>query len=316
MYGMQCRNYGHRGSDLDASQYHNHLPAPLMDLSRLPKHFSWCSNGADNLCTPSWNQHIPIYCGSCWAHGSTHMVQDRLKIAKKGMGPDVMLSRQALLNCGAYHGFGDGCNGGDVFDMFGYMTEYGLPDESCMIYTASDHHVFPDGLKQCPDTAFCRNCNSVNESDPGTCWAVKPPVTYKLKHWGRIEPSNVHGELSAFPGSAPSHASYPCMTWSMFSHSDVHAHKASMHWLCKSSQARHGNAVTLLLFPCCFSDLPHAATGQQHLNDTAESLPLGKKRVMHAGIECFQLPSYSGTSQLMSNLYAHLYAHHTEWLPS
>lgn len=121
------------------------------------------------------------------------MVQDRLKIKKKGLGPDVMLSRQALLNCGAYHGFGDGCNGGDVFDMFGYMTEFGLPDESCMIYTATDHHQFPEGLKQCPDTALCRNCNSNNESDPGTCWAVKEPVIYKLKHWGRIEPSNVHG---------------------------------------------------------------------------------------------------------------------------
>lgn len=193
---IQSRNQGHKGNALDSSQYHNHMPAPLLDLERLPKHFSWCSNGADNMCTPSWNQHIPIYCGSCWAHGTTHMVQDRLKIAKKGMGPDVMLSRQALLNCAAYHGFGDGCNGGDVFDMFGYMTEYGLPDESCMIYTATDHHVFPDGLKQCPDTGFCRNCNSNNESDPGTCWPVKAPVTYKLKHWGRIEPSNIHGTVT------------------------------------------------------------------------------------------------------------------------
>lgn len=190
---VQSRNHGHRGNKLDASQYYNHLPAPLMDINKLPKHFSWCSNGAGNLCTPSWNQHIPIYCGSCWAHGSTHMVQDRLKIQKKGMGPDVMLSRQALLNCGAYHGYGDGCNGGDVFDMFGYMTEFGLPDESCMIYTATDHHVFPEGLKQCPDTALCRNCNSNNESDPGTCWAIKEPIKYKLKRWGRIEPSNVHG---------------------------------------------------------------------------------------------------------------------------
>lgn len=215
LYSVQCRNYGHRGSVLGASQYHNHLPAPLMDHHRLPKHFSWCSNGADNLCTPSWNQHIPVYCGSCWAHGSTHMVQDRLKIAKKGMGPDVMLSRQALLNCGAYHGFGDGCNGGDVFDMFGYMTQFGLPDESCMIYTASDHHVFPEGLKQCPDTAFCRNCNSNNESDPGTCWAVKPPVTYKLKHWGRIEPSNVHGKHTSSVSSACLHAHNRTHLWGM-----------------------------------------------------------------------------------------------------
>ncbi|KAA6419488.1 MAG: peptidase C1A family [Trebouxia sp. A1-2] len=207
---VQSRNHGHRGNKLDASQYYNHLPAPLMDINKLPKHFSWCSNGAGNLCTPSWNQHIPIYCGSCWAHGSTHMVQDRLKIHKKGMGPGVMLSRQALLNCGAYHGYGDGCNGGDVFDMFGYMTEFGLPDESCMIYTATDHHVFPEGLKQCPDTALCRNCNSNNESDPGTCWAIKEPIKYKLKRWGRIEPSNVHGMMSEIMQRGPITCSIAC----------------------------------------------------------------------------------------------------------
>jgi hypothetical protein len=31
------------------------------------------------------------------------MIQDRLKIVKKGLGPDVMLARQALLNCAAFH---------------------------------------------------------------------------------------------------------------------------------------------------------------------------------------------------------------------
>lgn len=189
----EARNQGHRGKPSLLS--YNHQPAPLLEEHQLPKHFTWCSDSADNMCTPSWNQHIPQYCGSCWAHGTTHMVQDRLKIAKKGMGPDVMLSRQALLNCGAYHGYGDGCNGGDVYDMFGYMTEFGLPDESCMIYTATDHYKYPKGLEQCPDTAVCSNCNAVNETDPGTCWAVKDPVKYYLKSWGRIEPSNVQGVL-------------------------------------------------------------------------------------------------------------------------
>ena len=58
LWCVQSRNQGHKGSTLTASQYHNHLPAPLVEINKLPKHFSWCSNGAGNLCTPSWNQHV------------------------------------------------------------------------------------------------------------------------------------------------------------------------------------------------------------------------------------------------------------------
>ena len=47
-------------------------------------------------------------------------------------GPDTMLSRQTLLNCGAYEGLGAGCDGGDVIDVLHFMNRFGLPDESCM----------------------------------------------------------------------------------------------------------------------------------------------------------------------------------------
>ena len=43
------------------------------------------AQGGENLCVASWNQHIPMYCGACWAHGSLSMIQDRLKIRKKGV---------------------------------------------------------------------------------------------------------------------------------------------------------------------------------------------------------------------------------------
>lgn len=42
------------------------------------------AQGGENMCVVSWNQHIPKYCGACWAHGSLSMIQDRLKIRKKG----------------------------------------------------------------------------------------------------------------------------------------------------------------------------------------------------------------------------------------
>lgn len=53
-----------------------------------------------------------------------------------------MLGRQTLLNCAAFHGYGNGCDGGDTWDVFRYMTEFGLPDEGCLPYNATDHTKF------------------------------------------------------------------------------------------------------------------------------------------------------------------------------
>ena len=76
------------------------------------------------------------------------------------------------------------------------MKEHGLPDESCMTYSATDHsNVTADWkkLKRCPLDAVCRNCMPLNDTDPGTCWAVKEPVLYKLASYGKVEPSGEHG---------------------------------------------------------------------------------------------------------------------------
>ncbi len=42
-------------------------------------------------------QHIPKYCGSCFLHATLSTIADRLKIAKGGKSPDVMLGRQTFL---------------------------------------------------------------------------------------------------------------------------------------------------------------------------------------------------------------------------
>lgn len=65
-------------------------------------------------------------------------MNDRIKIANRGKGPDVMLSRQVVLQCGMLANMSNGCNGGEPRNVFDFMHEYGLPDETCMLYKADD----------------------------------------------------------------------------------------------------------------------------------------------------------------------------------
>ncbi|KAL4420347.1 hypothetical protein ABPG77_006154 [Micractinium sp. CCAP 211/92] len=165
--------------------YFNHQPAPQKTLEELPKEWDWNNVDGRSMLVASWNQHIPQYCGSCWLHGTTSMIQDRLKIAKGGIGPDVMLARQVVLNCGAFHGYGQGCDGGDVIDVVRYMKHYGLPDESCMPYSATDHTKYGKGAKRCPAEGYCTNCMPLKGKD--TCWAVRTPIRYYLSAYGKVE---------------------------------------------------------------------------------------------------------------------------------
>ncbi|KAL4539726.1 hypothetical protein Ndes2526A_g02745 [Nannochloris sp. 'desiccata'] len=160
-------------------------PSRLLTVNELPQNFSWLDVNGVNMVAPSWNQHIgEQYCGACWAHGTLSMIQDRLKIVKKGAAPDVTLGRQTLLNCGAFHDYGAGCDGGDVIDVLRYMAQFGLPDESCIPYSATDHTKYDKDAKKCPAIGYCMNCMPIDDVD--TCWAVKTPIRYYLESYGQV----------------------------------------------------------------------------------------------------------------------------------
>jgi cathepsin X len=144
-------------------------PHELIQMENLPKHFDWRKVGKEkiNYTTPPRNQHIPQYCGSCWAFSSTSSVSDRIKIARKARWPDVVLSPQMLVNCGP-----GSCNGGNSHMVYSWMhKQEGVVDETCQPYQAK--------TKKCTPMNVCRDCKH-----SGGCYAVKKPAKYKIEQYG------------------------------------------------------------------------------------------------------------------------------------
>lgn len=89
----------------------------------LPPKFSWLNFGGENYLTKSMNQHLPTYCGSCWAVSAVTVLADRIKIirmsflrdeyeeeSEDALSPDINLSVQFILNCGGE--VAGSCHGG------------------------------------------------------------------------------------------------------------------------------------------------------------------------------------------------------------
>jgi len=131
------------------------LHEEAIEMTSFPKHYDWCELG---MCTPSWNQHVPLYCGACFVHGTLSSIQDRIRLKHKKdnyTGADVMLGRQSFLNCAPGHGYSEGCQGGSAGDIFRFMQKYGLPDETCLSYNATDYSKYTHTNGTCPPEGYC-----------------------------------------------------------------------------------------------------------------------------------------------------------------
>lgn len=90
------------------------LSSKKLSALELPTTFSWKDVGGESYVSKILNQHIPQYCGSCWAHGTLSALADRIKIARAANGElngtEINLSIQHMLNCGK--DLGGTCKGG------------------------------------------------------------------------------------------------------------------------------------------------------------------------------------------------------------
>lgn len=137
------------------------LPYTYRTEESLPEHFDWRNVDGTNFITPVLNQHAPRYCGSCWLHAGVGVLNDRLKIARKGQWPEVMLARQVVLNCGGE--VAGSCDGGSDYGVFVYASLYGIPDDSCQGYIAEE--------QECTDIHKCINCDPPSVGAP--CYPVQ-----------------------------------------------------------------------------------------------------------------------------------------------
>jgi len=108
---------------------------PLEPVANLPETHIWNNVDGVNYLTNIRNQHIPSYCGSCWAHAATSALSDRIKIVREAAWPDINIAPQVLISCSG----DDGCHGGEAFNAFEWMSTNEITDETCSIYRARGH---------------------------------------------------------------------------------------------------------------------------------------------------------------------------------
>ena len=163
----------------------------------LPQSYSWSNVGGVNYLTKNLNQHIPVYCGSCWAHGSISSLADRIKIMRKAAWPDINLSIQFLLNCR----MGGSCNGGNHIATYKAIHEYGsIPYEDCMIYQAcsidSKEEVCNDKkMFECTAVNTCKTCDTFT-ANGGSCTPIMQYPNATIASYGSIKDSdNMKSEI-------------------------------------------------------------------------------------------------------------------------
>jgi cathepsin X len=154
--------------------------------------------------THSLNQHLPQYCGSCWAHGSLSSLADRIKIARNAEGTDINLSIQFILNCGTE--VAGSCYGGYHMSTFQFIKDTGfVPYDSCQPYLAcstDSSEGFCDKVDTtCSPINTCRTCDTFGGMG-GKCTEIDVFPNATVAEFGQLD-NDVHQIMAEIYARGP-----------------------------------------------------------------------------------------------------------------
>lgn len=175
-------------------------PKHYVKTEDLPQAFDWGNVNGVNYLTMSRNQHLPQYCGSCWVHGSTSALSDRVKIARlknspngvyQGSPSDINLAVQHVLNCITDEGT-NGCHGGSIDGPYAWMHRmsllggHGVSFETSMPYIAcsseSSEGFCDHAQTQCRAAETCSTFSDMG----GECVSINRYPNVTIAEYGSV----------------------------------------------------------------------------------------------------------------------------------
>jgi cathepsin X len=176
------------------------LPHEFLKTQALPSSFTWANVEGVSYVTKSLNQHIPQYCGSCWAHGAVSALSDRVKIARKAQGADINLSVQHVLNCGG--DVAGSCYGGSHSGAYQWIHDNGyIGYDTAQPYMAcssdSEEGLCGHGDWTCNAANTARTCSTFT-SMGGKCVGLTHFPNVTISEYGTVSGAdNIKKEIRA-----------------------------------------------------------------------------------------------------------------------